>query len=111
MCEQDTSIKVGMKSRVCVCTDTHSYACMNNQSVKAKQMDTCPLLYKHTVLNEVEIIQYCVCVCVCELLREYGVSVESDLKRHLASQSTKMKQMGIIPSTIKALMEQKYLFL
>lgn len=37
---------------------------MNDQSIKVQQMDVRHLLYKHTVLNEVEIIQYCVCELV-----------------------------------------------
>lgn len=54
----------------CICTDVNLHAWMHNQSMKTKQMDMfCPL-WKHTVVNEVEIIQYCVCAHVCELVRE-----------------------------------------
>lgn len=54
---------------VCVGTDMHLHAHMNNQSMKMKQMDMCSLLFKHTVLNEVEIISYCVCGGVCACVR------------------------------------------
>lgn len=55
---------------MCICTDVNLYAWMHNQSKKIKQMDMfCPP-WKHTVANEVEIIQYSVCAHVCELARE-----------------------------------------
>lgn len=50
--------------RVCMCLHRHKFLCMDNQSIKMQQMDMCPPLQKHTMLNEVEVTEYCVCVCV-----------------------------------------------